>query len=113
MIELVPERLPEGQEERLRKWLASPDAEIFRRVLVSKSQLHQADALRRALEAEGQPDASSAWVAQDDLRQAIYCEQALKIFNGFAAQAKNDHFQTAKLKPHHQNASHTSTPEST
>lgn len=99
MIVLSPERLPDAAESKLREWLRKSEADTFRKVLVARCQLKQAEALAEIAKAwNGSTDYELA--ASVTLREARDATICLDLFNSFATQPKDQPFTTAKLTPY-------------
>jgi hypothetical protein len=108
MIELVAEPFPAGSQEKLRKWLAMPEANLLRKAVTARGQLHEAAALNLAIRSKpGQP---GELLAQDDMREAQRYFEFLTIFNAISATSPPATFFTAKLNP---TSNHGQTPEPT
>ena len=100
VIEFDRERLSPALEDKLRKWLAQPEADTFRTVLRANCTFCQAEALKKSLQA--QTGDTLDLLAQDEFRTARSFYICLNVFNRIADQ--EDPFVTPKLPPATQHA---------
>jgi hypothetical protein len=82
--------------------MSQPEADILRRVIIAECQFAQASALQRALTAK--PGSSSSLLMHDEMDEAARFSSFIEIFNVTASRPLDQHFMTAKLKPHNHHA---------
>lgn len=81
-------------EQKLRKWLSQPEADILRRVVAARCEFLQAEALKKALHAiKGE---AADLLQQDDMKQAARFDTFNQILTELSDQPKETPFQLAK-----------------